>query len=195
MSGTQPVLKDASCHPELLPWQQHPLSEAVIPHGAASVSLHNLRGAQRGPLASKGPSPPEPWAQSQRPLRGPCGYTRGLLEACATPLTEVSLGGKLRQTAWRRLACRRHLCRRDASVHGHRVSLTQAAAFQEPGGPPAQLKRGEGQPCTQHLRESPRRLTALGVLVPAFLKGPLTRHTGKHQGSMAAALGEEMVLS
>lgn len=90
---------------------------------------------------------------------------------------------------------RRHLCQRDASVHGHRVSLTQAAVFQEPGGPPAQLKRGEGQPCTQHPRESPRRLTALGVLVPAFLKGPLTRHTGKHQGSTATALGEEMVLS
>ena len=90
---------------------------------------------------------------------------------------------------------RRHLCQRDASVQGHRVSLTQAAVFQEPGDPPAWLKGAGGQPCAQHLRESPRRLTVLGVLVLAFLKGPLTRHTGKRQGSMAASLGEEMVLS
>lgn len=83
--------------------------------------------------------------------------------------------GELQQTAWSRLVLRRHLCQRDASVHSHSISLTQAAVFWEPGDPLARLKMAGGQPCAQHLRESWRRRTVPGVLVPAFPKGPLAR--------------------
>lgn len=151
-------------------------THGAISHGTASASLHNLRGAQSGPLASKGPqSPgapgPEPEA-TERAVRAHSGVSGSLHHPAYRSLPP----GELRQTAWSRLVLRRHLCQRDALARGHSISLTQAAVFREPGDSLAQLKMTGGQPCTQHLGESRRRRTVPGVLGPAFLKGPLT-HT------------------